>query len=119
MGGANMNDLNDVKNIVDEHFSKVGQWLMLQQPKCKTVEDADAVFVSAQKRAEQGLEKLKELKVSADLQDHVNIVSSLFERQIAVYNFGAKRNYKQSVKLAKRVEKLAFAYERMMKGNGG
>ncbi|MEH7119079.1 hypothetical protein V7128_16935 [Neobacillus vireti] len=111
-----MNEITEIKAIVDEHFTDVANWLARQQSACRTLEDVDAVFATAQRRAEQGLTKLNEIEASADQQEHLDIVRAMFDRQIAVYNYGAKRNYKKSVKLAKRAEKLSFAYERRLKG---
>lgn len=111
-----MNDLTDVTVIVNQHFIQVAQWFSRQQPECRTIEDVDTVFANAELRAKQGLTKLDELSLPADQSEHADLVREMFKKQIAAYNYGAKRNYKKAGQLAEQTQKLAFAYERKVKG---
>jgi hypothetical protein len=88
-----VNDLNDVLKIIDEHYTRVGDWMQAQQSKCKTTQDCTEVFREAERRFTEGLNRLNKLQLSRDDRRHFSLLRGGFKLAIKSTHLGARGRY--------------------------
>lgn len=105
-----MNDLNDVLQIIDEYYTRVGEWALKEREKGKTLDDANRIFRESERRHREGLAKLNALKLSRDDRRHFSLLRDGFKLMIKSAQQGQRGKYDKSVISAQKAALLMAKY---------
>lgn len=108
-----MNDLRDVKRLIDDHITAPGRQLTA----ASNFDNAAAIittFKRAEEKVAEGLRKLNALKLSANDRKHMRLLRDCFKTTIKAMEAGRKGNVEKCERLLGEATGLSFRYATLM-----
>lgn len=109
-----MNNLNDVKHIIDEYYTKTGAYM--EKAEASRAWPPIHYFKEAEKKFSAGLAELNKLKLSKEDRQHFKLLRDSFQTVIKACQDGAKGRYDKSSQLALESGKLLMQYKEVRSG---
>jgi hypothetical protein len=109
-----LNDLRDVKHIVDEYYTKTGAWM--DKAAQTQAFSPEACWREAERRFSVGLVKLGELKLSQEDRRGFRLLREAFETVIFACEVGQKGRYKKAKDLGLKSALLLMRYKKEVEG---
>ncbi|MBY0144255.1 hypothetical protein [Neobacillus niacini] len=103
-----MNTLSDVQRVVDEYYTKTGQWM--QNAAQAQALPVDATWRQAERQYSKGLAELKKLKLSQEDRRGFRLLRDGFEMMIRACEAGQKGRYQKAEQLGAKSGELLSGY---------
>lgn len=111
-----MNSLKEVQEIIDEHITKVGQWMEEKGEQCLLTDDPNEIFKEAEQRVTEGLQKLNALKLSPYERQHFSLIRDGFKEFAKACKAGSKGKYEKADKIMEKAVWFAQEYLKRTEG---
>ncbi|NMD69610.1 hypothetical protein HHO41_04855 [Bacillus sp. DNRA2] len=105
-----MNNLYDVKAIVDEYLTETGRYMEKERHNADTIDELHDIFREAERKFNDGLAKLHALKLSRDDRRHFSLITGAFATAMKSCQYGAKGRYKHAVDKMAECNRLVAQY---------